>query len=97
MARPTFAKLAQNPKPEPLAAAPTVERIEGGDEEPMLPIHAPKVQKSRQGRKALTAYLPVQQVKAVRMLALRNDRTLEDMTREALDDLLRKYGEHPAG
>lgn len=97
MARPTFAKLAQHPKPEPLAPAPNLEQIEDGEDQPMLPIHAPKIQKSRQGRKALTAYLPVEQVKAVRMLALRNDRTLEDMTREALDDLLRKYGEHPAG
>jgi hypothetical protein len=91
MARPTFAKLATNPKPEPEpqdVGAPV-------EAEPMLPLNAPKVQKSRQGKKSLTVYLSADQVKAVRLLAVRNDRTLEDMTREALNDLLRKYGEHP--
>lgn len=96
MARPTFANLVQHPKPEPQPeAAPTV-ATPSGEQEPMLPLNAPRVQKSRQGKRSLTAYLPSEQVKAVRLLAVKSDRTLEDMTREALDDLLRKYGEHPA-
>lgn len=94
MTRPSFAKLASNPpEPEPEAAPPV---IEAAEEEPMLPMHAPKLrQKSRQGRRAITAYLAPEQVKAVRILAAREDRTIEDMAREAFADLLRKYGQHP--
>lgn len=62
----------------------------------MLPMAAPQVQRSRVGKRALTVYLPPELVKAFRLLAVEEDRTAEDMTAEALNDLLRKYGKHPA-
>lgn len=92
--RPTFAKLAHNPAPEPQAAPAAIATAEA---EPMLPINAPTVQRSRQGKRAMTVYLPAELTRALRVFAAREDRTLEDMAGEAMKDLLRKYGEHPAG
>lgn len=83
-----FGKLAHQQKPAP-APQPS-------PAEPMLPINAPQVQRSRVGKRAMTVYLPAELVKAVRLLAVESDRTAEDMTAEALNDLLRKHGKHPA-
>lgn len=92
--RPRLSSLAHNPKPaqiEPQAApAPELD-----EEQPMLPIKAPKVQRSRQGKKAVTVYVSAEMARTIKILAAKNDRQIEDMAREALNDLLRKYGEHP--
>lgn len=97
MARSSFSKLAHNPKPEP-EAAPTITaapQIEAGEAEPMLPMKAPKVQRSRQGKKAMTFYVSVEMARALKVLAAENDRLIEDMAREAFNDLLRKFEKHP--
>lgn len=100
MARPTFAKLAHQPKPQPTPAAAeqaAPASMEAGEDQPMLPMAAPKVQRSRQGKKGLTIYVAAELAKTVRLLSVKSERTLEDMATEAFNDLLRKYGEHPAG
>ena len=84
-----FAALAHGAKPTP---APPADADPG---QAMLPMAAPQVQRSRVGKRALTVYLPPELVKAVRLLAVESDRTAEDMTAEALNDLLRKHGKHP--
>lgn len=93
-ARPSLAKLAHTPaqaieSPVVLAVAET-----GG--QAITPIHAPKVQKSREGKKGFTVFLAPELARAMRVFAVKNDRTLEDVATEALNELLRKYGEHPA-
>lgn len=90
--RPTFAKLAHSePAPAPAPA------VMAAEVEPMLPINAPTVQRSRRGKRAMTVYIPAELQKALRLFAVANDRTLEDMAIEGMNDLLRKYGEHPVG
>lgn len=81
-----FAALAHNP-PAPEAAAA----------EPMLPMAAPAVQRSRIGKRAYTTHLPAELVKAIRLLAVELERTAEDIAAEAFNDLLRKHGRHPVG
>lgn len=44
----------------------------------------------------MTAYIPAELAKALRVFGAREDRTLEEMVVEALNDFLRKNGEHPA-
>lgn len=92
--RPALTSLAHNPKPAPIAAA-APEPISEAEAEPMLPMTAPKVQRSRQGRKAVTVYVTPEMSRAIKILAAKSDRPLEDIAREAFNDLLRKHGEHP--
>ena len=90
--RPSFAALAHQTPPA-AAPAPASTPTEA---QPMLPIVAPTVQRSRQGKRAMTAYIPAELAKALRVYGAREERTLEDMVVEAMNDFLRKYGEHPA-
>lgn len=90
--RPSFAGLAHAPALAP-APAPTTAPT---DAEPATPRSASTVQRSRQGKRAMTAYIPAELAKALRVFGAREDRTLEEMVVEALNDFLRKNGEHPA-
>lgn len=90
--RPSFAGLAHAPAPV-AAPAPAPAPTNG---EPASPRSAPTVQRSRQGKRAMTAYIPAELAKALRVFGAREDRTLEEMVVEALNDFLRKNGEHPA-
>jgi len=92
--RPSFAGLAHAPTLAPVAVpnlAPAATEVES-----ISPRPAPTVQRSRQGKRAMTAYIPAELAKALRVFGAREDRTLEDMVVEAMNDFLRKNGEHPA-
>lgn len=90
--RPSFAGLAHAPAP---IAAPAPAPA-ATDVDPATPRPASTVQRSRQGKRAMTAYIPAELAKAIRVFGAREDRTLEEMVVEALNDFLRKNGEHPA-
>lgn len=90
--RPSFAGLAHAPAPVAVPA-PVSASIEA---DPAVQKAPPTVQRSRQGKRAMTTYIPAELAKALRIFAAREDRTLEDMVVEAMNDFLRKNGEHPA-
>lgn len=77
------------PAPAPIAVPELIE------DEPMLPINAPRVPKVRRGKKIIAGYFPPELQKAVRLLAVEQDSTVEAMLGEALNMLLRHYGKHP--
>lgn len=54
-------------------------------------------QASRLGRKTVIFYDLPEAVRALKQVALDQDRTLQDLMHEALDDLLVKYGKHAFG
>ena len=87
-----FAELKQTPDPEP-APPPMVEAE--AEAQAFLPMKAPVIQKSRQGKKNVSVYVSNAQAKALRIMAVKQERTLEDIAREAFNEILRKYGEHP--
>ena len=51
----------------------------------------------RVGKKAVSGYFSPELSRAVHLLALEQDASLQALLGEALDDLLRKYGKHPFG
>jgi hypothetical protein len=51
------------------------------------------VQRSRAGTVPITAYLPKEVRDRLKILAVRLDRTMNDLMAEALSDLFAKYGE----
>lgn len=92
--RPSFAAL-EEPKAATPAPAPVAE-VEATEEQPMLPMKdAPKVAKVRRGKKLIGGYFPPELQKAVRLLAVEQDSTVEAMLGEAINLLLRHYGKHP--
>ncbi len=46
---------------------------------------------SREGKVAIQGYFPEETRREIKMLAVRQDRTVEDLLGEAVADLLRKY------
>lgn len=89
--RPSFAALAHAPAPVAVPAP----AIEPAAPDPTSPKAGSTVQRSRQGKRAMTAYIPAELAKALRVFGAREERTLEDMVVEAMNDFLRKNGEHP--
>jgi len=51
----------------------------------------------RRGKKAISGYFSPEISRALHMLALENDTSLQALMGEAFDDLMRKYGRHPFG
>ena len=51
----------------------------------------------RRGKKAISGYFSPDVSRALHMLALERDTSLQALMGEAFDDLLRKYGRHPFG
>ena len=85
-----FARLKQETLPTPStppAAASASDRSERGRQQ----------QASRVGRKTVIFYDLPDAVRALKQVALDQDRTLQDLMHEALDDLLVKYGKHAFG
>lgn len=85
-----FARLKQEALPMPStppAAVSAPNRSEQGRQQ----------QASRVGRKAVIFYDLPDAVRALKQVALDQDRTLQDLMHEALDDLLVKYGKHAFG
>ncbi len=92
MAKPSaFARLKQDEAPPPSSistiATPAPGRSEQGRQQ----------QASRVGRKTVIFYDLPEAVRALKQVALDQDRTLQDLMHEALDDLLVKYGKHAFG
>lgn len=52
---------------------------------------------ARVGKKAVSGYFSPELSRAVHLLALEQNTSLQALLGEALDDLLRKYGKHPFG
>ncbi len=52
---------------------------------------------SRAGKRAVCAYFSLDLSRALHMLALERDVSLQALMGEAFDDLMRKYGKHPFG
>jgi hypothetical protein len=58
---------------------------------------APARTPARVGKKAVSGYFSPELSRAVHMLGLEQNLSLQALLGEALDDLLRKYGKHPFG
>ena len=52
---------------------------------------------TRAGKKAVSGYFSREMSRALHMLALERETSLQALMGEAFDDLLRKYGKHPFG
>lgn len=72
------------PAPQPPNAEPPTPPVSG---------KAP----ARIGKKAVSGYFTPELSRAIHLLALEQDTSLQALLGEALDDLLRKYGKHPFG
>ncbi|MBI1198299.1 MAG: hypothetical protein GC203_10595 [Phenylobacterium sp.] len=64
------------------------------------PVSAPSAAArtpARVGKKAVSGYFTPELSRAIHLLALEQNTSLQALLGEALDDLLRKYGKHPFG
>lgn len=52
---------------------------------------------ARVGKKAISGYFSAEMSRDLHLLGLEQDKSLQALMGEALDDLLRKYGMHPYG
>lgn len=60
------------------------------------PLETPKSYPAhRQGKKAIISYHAPEMSDELKRLAIDRRVTLQDLTNEAFNDLLRKYGKHP--
>lgn len=75
-------KAAETPAPLPTSA--------------MVGVQSGK-QANRIGKKTVIFYDVPEAVRELKRLAVDQDRTMQDMLHEALDDLLMKYGKHAFG
>lgn len=80
-----FARLKASQVSKPDEAAP-----------PSLPVKA-STQANRVGMKTVIFYDIPEAVRELKRLGVDQDRTAQDLMREALDDLLVKYGKHAFG
>ena len=63
------------------------------------PADTPKKEdkNSRTGKKAVAGYFSPELSRALNILRIEQDKSLQALLGEAIDDLLRKYGKHPFG
>jgi len=85
-----FGELAQTQAPTP--APPPVAT---GEDQPLLPVALPQRRPSRSDKKVIAGHFPPAAAKALALLALERDTTLQALMAEAFNDLLRKHGRHP--
>jgi hypothetical protein len=52
---------------------------------------------SRTGKKAVAGYFSPELSRALHILGIEQDKSLQALLGEAIDDLMRKYGKHPFG
>lgn len=64
---------------------------------PSSPPSKPNTQANRVGMKTVIFYDVPEAVRELKRLGVDQDRTAQDLMREALDDLLIKYGKHAFG
>ncbi len=79
-----FARLKATEAPPQQVAAPP-------------PSSKPAVQANRIGMRTVIFYDLPEAVRELKRLGVDQDRTVQDLMREALDDLLVKYGKHAFG
>ena len=84
-----FAGLKKSPSS---TAASDVGTSEGGNPEPPS-----KARKPREGKKAIVGYFSPAVSRALHLLALDTDSSIQALLGEAIDDLMRKHGKHPFG
>lgn len=77
-------KAERQPKPAEVAAPPEEH-------------HSAARPAVRRGKKAISGYFSPEVSRALHMLALERDTSLQALMGEAFDDLMRKYGRHPFG
>ena len=81
----TLKKPEPLPVPSPLAQPAAVE-IPALEKKDSIPS-------SRDGRRSVTAWITKEGAKTLKLIAVRNDKSLEKLMIEAVNDLLEKYGE----
>ncbi len=62
-----------------------------------LPLPEPAAPKARDGKVMVAGYFSPQMAKAVKILAVERDTTVQALIGEGLDTILHKYGKHPMG
>lgn len=96
------AKAPQSPPeaPPPAAARPSNDEASRPLVIPAPIRSAPKtssVSPSREGKRAVVGYFSKELNKALHILALDQETSIQGLIGEAIDDLMRKYGKHPFG
>jgi hypothetical protein len=61
------------------------------------PAPAGRPKTSRAGKKAVAGYFSPELSRSLHLLGLEQDKSLQALLGEAIDDLMRKYGKHPFG
>ncbi|MDI7776332.1 ribbon-helix-helix domain-containing protein [Asticcacaulis sp. EMRT-3] len=61
------------------------------------PAPAPTVTPARVGKTMIAGYFTPEMAKAVKLLAVERDTTVQALIGEGLDAVLHKYGKHPMG
>ncbi len=72
-------------RPRPVAVAPVTQPV------------AEATPKARDGKTMVAGYFSPQMAKAVKLLAVERDTTVQALIGEGLDAVLHKYGKHPMG
>ena len=89
-----FGDLSQTTPPEP-APPPAPAPQAQAEEQPLLPVALPHQRPSRKGKKVIAGHFAPSSAKALAMMAVEQDTTIQALLREALNDLFRKNGKHP--
>lgn len=86
-------KGAQSPRNEvdPATAEPAPDSPDGRDEKHQVW----KTPRTRKGRKGIMTYVDTDAHKALAMLAIEQEKTQQELMREALNELFRQYGKTP--
>lgn len=90
-----FGDLAQTDKPAP-APTPALAAAQAAEDEPTLPVPLPQKRAGKRAKKLIGGHFDPQSAKALAILAIERDTTQQALMAEAFNDLLRKYGRHPA-
>jgi hypothetical protein len=78
-------------------------KLKAAEQPPIAPhaastaLDATQRQASRIGKKTVIFYDRPEAVRDLKRIAVDNDRTVQDLMHEAVDDLLVKYGKHAFG
>ena len=86
----------QRPTPDKAAATRT-SPVKAAKDEVSEPVAAPAVTPSRVGKTMSAGYFSPEMAKAVKLLAVERDTTVQALIGEGLDAVLHKYGKHPMG
>lgn len=84
-------------RPAPAAAKPQAAKAPPAAVETTEPVSAPAVTPSRVGKTMIAGYFTPEMAKAVKLLAVERDTTVQALIGEGLDAVLHKYGKHPMG